>query len=490
MRLVHGNYIWLAIGLGGILVLSGCGSSSVQLDSQAHEDLLRRDRTASGQSEDKQNQVIELSLAQAIERGLTHNLDARVAALEALSQQDSVTLAQLQALPGVDLSGGYVGRSNLGASSSRSILTGQQSLEPSQSTEQHRRVASLEASWNLLDAALALADAAKADEEAKIAGERYNKVVQNVERDVYTAYWRALAYQSGHEQAQKLLHESSAYIDNLDNAAAQKLVSSDQAGEKMAMLAERQRTLRDLHDRMQLAEVELKGMLSLPLGSKLILTSRQKDVSSDIKKLMAEDISAQEWAALKIRPEMREEILKRNVTLQDTRREILQTFPGMDLVFSKEYDSNKYLVDTNWSNFSAKIVQSVTSLFTLPARYNAAKNKEAVAGARRQALNSAILAQVHIARARLVSAGDMAKTNQIARKSASRKSHGVAGKASQGMATQMDAMLAQLDYQIESMRADMAYADMQDAYAAMKMTLGRPLIEDSLVIASAERRGP
>lgn len=174
--------MWLTIGLGGILALSGCGGTSVALDSPAHEDLLRQDRMVSGQGDGNraQSQIIKLSLADAIQRGLEHNLDARVAALETLSQQDNVTLAQLRALPGVDLSGGYVGRSNPGASSSRSVITGQESLEPSQSTEQHRRVASLEASWNLLDAALALADASKADEETKIASERYNKVVQNV----------------------------------------------------------------------------------------------------------------------------------------------------------------------------------------------------------------------------------------------------------------------------------------------------------------------
>lgn len=480
--------MWLTIGLGGILALSGCGGTSVALDSPAHEDLLRQDRMVSGQGDGNraQSQIIKLSLADAIQRGLEHNLDARVAALETLSQQDNVTLAQLRALPGVDLSGGYVGRSNPGASSSRSVITGQESLEPSQSTEQHRRVASLEASWNLLDAALALADASKADEETKIASERYNKVVQNVEHDVYVAYWRALAYQQSHEKAARLLKESASYIENLDSAASQKLVSADEAGEKMAMLADRRRTLSDMQDRMQLAEIELKSMLSLPLDATLVLITPQKDIAGDVKRLTGESVSTQEWAALKVRPEMREEILKRNMTLQDTRSEILQTFPGFDLVFSKEYDSNKFLVDPNWSNFSAKIVQSLTGVLTLPARYDAAKNKEAVADARRQALNSAILAQVRIARARLNSSNDMVHSNQLARKAAARKSHGAGGKASQGLATRMDAMLAQLDYQVESMRADMAYADLQDAYAAMKITLGRPVLNEPLKIASAE----
>lgn len=479
MRFIDRNS-WLTLGLGAIL-LSGCSGSMVDLDSPEHAQMLKQDRLDSGQEIDSTGQIIQLSLEAAIQRGYTNNLDARVAAYEAMSQQDEVTLADLRALPGVEASGGYVKRSNSGASSSRSVITGQQSLEPSQSTETDRRVASLEASWNLLDAALALADASKANDEAKIAGQRYAKVMQNVERDVYSAYWRARGYQDSREQSERLLKECESRIQNLDTAANQKLISSDQAGDKMAMLSDRMRTLRDLHDKMQLSEIELKGMLSIPLGARLELTTKQRDIAADIKRLTTEDVENQEWTALQSRPEMREEVLKKNVSLHETRREIYQTFPGINLLLSKNYDSNQFLVDPNWVDFSAKIAQSITGIFTLPARYAAAKNKEVLADARRQALNSAILAQVHIARERLGSTSDANRADRVALMAASRKSNGIAGKAAEGFASKQDAFLAKLDSQIETMRAATAYADMQDAYAAMKTTLGGSVISNRTV---------
>lgn len=472
MRFIDRKYLWLFIGMAGILP-AACSGSTTELDTAAHSQMLIDDRNTAQAGHQLETKTIKLSLDQAIQRGYTHNLDARVAAMEALSQQDSVTLAELRALPGVDLSGGYVGRSNPGASSSRSVLTGQQSLEPSQSTEMHRRVATLQADWNLLDAALALADASKAGEEVKIAQQRHAKVIQNVERDVYTAYWRAWAYQDVREQTQALIKETVGQIEKLDQAAAQKLISSDQAGEQMSVLIERQRTLRDLHDRLQLAEIELKGMLSLPLESNIILTTKPKDISPDIARMINEQATDQEWKALQARPEMREEILKKNMTVHDTRREIFQTFPGINLLVSNDYDSNKFLVDPSWSNFSAKIAQSITGLITLPSRYNAAKNKESLADARRQALSSAILAQVHIARARLANAQDNNTASRIAQKAASRKSHAVAGKAAQGFASGQQALMAKVETQIEKMRAGLAYADLQDAYATMNTTLGR-----------------
>lgn len=472
----------LVSGFAAIL-LAGCAGTQVDLDSPGHAQTLIQDRDIGGQGLAEQGQTIRLSLEEAVRRGYERNLDARVAALEALSQQDSVTLAQLQALPGIEASGGYVGRSNNGAAASRSVLTGRQSLEPSQSTEQHRRIAALEANWNLLDAALALSDAAKADEEAKIAKERYAKVVQNVERDVYVAYWRALAYQDARAKSETLLAESTSQIEKFDAAIDRKLLSSAQASEKISLLTDRQRSLRDMADRLSLAEIELKSMLSIPLEADLVLTTQKKDISGEVGRMLREDVTAQEWTALKTRPEMREEILTKNATIQDTRREIFQSFPGLNLIASREYDSNKFLVEPNWSSLSANIVQSITGLLTLPDRYRAAKNKEAVADARRQALNSAILAQVHIARARLDTTQDVNQASLMAQKAASRKSHALAGQKAQGLSSGQDAMAARLDAAIEEMRSAMAYADMQEAYAAMNATLGRAIVDLPVLIA-------
>lgn len=165
------------------------------------------------------------------------------------------------------------------------------------------------------------------------------------------------------------------------------------------------------------------------------------------------------------------------MTIRDTRREILQTFPGLNLLYSREYDSNKYLVDTNWTDYSAKIVQSVTNLLTLPARYDAVKEREAVADARRQALSAAIVAQVHMARARLTSVDDAYKQSLMARRAAGRRSHAEAGKKLQGFASGQDDLLARMDLRTESIRSAMIYADYQDAYAAMRNTLGQPVVE-------------
>jgi hypothetical protein len=219
------------------------------------------------------------------------------------------------------------------------------------------------------------------------------------------------------------------------------------------------------------------------MNAKLVLITKSRDISGDVSRMTMGDSTSLEWEALHSRPEMREEILKKNISIRDTHREVYQTFPGLNLIHSREYDSNKYLVDPNWANFSAKIVQTITGIITLPDRYDAAKRKEAVADARRQALNAAIIAQFHMARMRLASMEEAYMRSLLAKKAASRKSHAASGKRMQGFASGLDDLVARMELQLETMRAGMVYADYQDAYAAMKSTLGQSVTERPQKIA-------
>ncbi len=450
--------------------LTGCTSAPVDLDSKEHMAMLQQDRLSAEQGSGQER--ISLTLEEAIERGVRNNLDARVAAIEILVSQKNVTLEKLKALPSVTASATYTGRDNDGASSSRSIESGLQSLEPSQSSDRDRKLANLDINWNLLDVALAYADAKKADEEAKIAAERHEKVIQNIERDVYAAYWRAYAYQETKTRTDELIKSAGVQVGRLNQAVNEKIISADQAADQAATLADRARTLRDLDDRLNLSEIELKSMLSLPLSVKLDL-KKPANRADSYKALLAEPLETHEWEALKDRPELREEILQKNVTLRDTKREVLTTFPGVELFAGWNHDSNSFLDDPSWISSSAKVVQSLISIFTLPTRLEASRNKEALADSRRQALVAAVLAQTSIARARLGSRETIYKDSASSMNAAVKKAGLVAHKAEAGMSSKQMALQAHIEQQIEIMRHKMAEADLQDSYAGYMNTIGR-----------------
>lgn len=463
-----------AVILGLLLACSsglvGCTSPTIDLDTPDHEMRLRQDRLQAEQGNGEQH--ISLTLENAMSRGLAANLDARVAALEILVGQSKVTIEKLKALPAISASRGYVGRDNNGASSSRSVLSGLQSLEPSQSTDRERQVAALEANWNLIDIALAYADARKAGEEARIAAERHEKVIQNIQRDVYAAYWRAYAYQETATATRELLALTRAQTERLNQAVRQKLLSADAAADQTAQLADRARTLRELDDRLSLAQTELKSMLSLPLAAGLKL-ARPELWENGYRPLLQESLEAQEWEALKNRPEVREEILQKNVTLRDTKREVLMTLPGFELFAGLNYDDNSFLEDSTWGSTSLKIVQSLLSVVTLPARFEAAKKKEALADARRQALVAAVLAQTVMARLRLQAREDAYRDQVSSMAAAAAKVKLMSQRTHSGLSSGQTLLQARLENQIEQLRGKTFQAELQDAYAAYMNTLGR-----------------
>src|SRR3546814_15263040 len=69
---------------------------------------------------------------------------------EALAKRQ-LDLASFDMLPRMALDAGYVGRNNVSASSSQSVETGTQSLEPSTSQDRDCEVADLTMVWNVLD---------------------------------------------------------------------------------------------------------------------------------------------------------------------------------------------------------------------------------------------------------------------------------------------------------------------------------------------------
>lgn len=470
---MHKNiHSYQALLLALSLILGGCAGDPVTLGSAGHDRLLLQDRAAA-----EQEKLIQVSLTEALKRGVERNLDARVAAMEVLVAQGTVTLDEIEALPSLKGSSSHVRRSNDGATSSRSVLSGLQSLEPSQSTDEKRRVLELSTSWNLLDAVLALSEADSAKESVKISNERYSKVIQNIERDIYAAYWRALVFQQNREASESLLTESEMQSNKLLKAADEKLLSAEAASDKISRLSDRQRSLQEIYDRLSLSQYELKGLLSLPQGTELALLSPSLSQEKAYKNILAGDVEAQEWQALKSRPEMREDILQKNIVLGDIRREVIRTFPGGELLFSYNRDSNQFLQQGDWTMFSASLAQNILNIFTLPSRYSAAKDKADLADAKRQALSAAILAQVHIARQRLGNSEKVYKNSVRNSKVLHHRSRTALAAKEAGFSSGYDSLITRLDGQIDRLRSQMAMADLQDSYAALISTLGGRLSE-------------
>lgn len=465
--------------------LASCAGSSGAND-QARKMQIKEDYAATQNF--KTGEIIKISIEEALALGIRNNMDARVSALEYLSAQDEITIEKLKALPSVEYSLSRTGRSNVGASSSLSVSTGLQSLEPSISSERYRTLQDLDVNWNLIDAATALIQSRSAENRSDIAAERHRKVLQNIRKDVYAGYWRVLADQQTKQQSKALLQRIEQHKKNLDKALADKLLSRQEIESIKFTLVQRQKEIESLEKENSVALIHLKSLLSLPHRSDVQLTSDNNDIKTSVLAALKVDAETLELTALEQRPEMREALIEQSISARDTRLEILSTIPGAELFFGLKNDTNRFLEDKQWTSFSAAIVQNITNLITLPSRYKKAKNLEELARARHLAKATAIMAQVHLARHGLIYAYNEYKTATENENSARYISYALQKSADAGRTSEHEALLKNIDYQIARISAQMAHAELQDKYTALLLSTGHD-IGESISWKFMERSG-
>lgn len=457
------------------LSIGGCTSDrTIKLDSDEHLAQISRDQqNLYPDIQPASGGVLSISLSDAMDRSLRHNLDARVAAMETLIAEDNVTLAKMEAIPNLTASGTFTRRNNVASSSSQSILTGTQSLEPSTSSDKTRQLADINAQWNIMDAVIAYLDGYNAEDSAVIAGQRLRKVQHNIERDVVNAYWQAYAGQ----KAEKTIGQLSADVAKLERSVQQalgeKIIPIAEGGARVTNLLQNQKQLNDLYQVARLSKAELKAISALPVDADITLSTQPNDFKSKLKKMITNRRKDSFVSvALQNRPEVREAYMASNISIRNIERELKSTVPGLNLVYGRNYDGNSFLTEDSWSDFTTTIAQSITDLLTLPKRYKAAKNREMLEDERRKALTAAIIAQVHIAQVRM----SLSESNYNLAKSdyeiAKKQSRATVARKTMGAASGYDSILAKTSIMAKEMQYHQAFAEMQKSYVDMIGTLG------------------
>lgn len=454
----------------GFSILSGCAPSTGSVTQSAVQETVTKDLAAVYQHGEVS---ASLKLEDVLARALRFNLDTKVAELEELISADDVTLDMLSALPSVTGKVSRVGRNNQGGSSSFSLLTGTESLQPSISTEQYRTTQQLNLEWNLLDAGISIARARSSSDRALIAQERRRKIYHNVVQDTYSAFWRVAAAQTAVPMIDGLLSESEAQLKIMNEEMAAGIVPLSQARANKTKLIDKRKQLVDLKERLFLAEVELKTLIDYPLDQPIKLDLEGHNwLSTDGLPKVKGDMLALEEAAFMNRPEVREEILNKRISTRDIKMTILETIPGISLFLGGNKDENKYLAENSWVDGTLSLTQSITKLMTLPARHQRATHVDELSDKRRQALLAAIITQVHVSKARFDFLAETYSENELTDNNNQDILASATNFEQAGMMSRPDLLNIKIDANISYINRAFAYANVQDAYGRFVTTIG------------------
>ncbi|WP_438300319.1 TolC family protein [Pseudomonas sp. NMS19W] len=456
------------------LAISGCAVTSEPIERSVSEQRAKSDLQTMYKGQEPLRGP--LTLHQAMARAVKYNLEGRLKIMEEALAKRQLDLASFDMLPRMALDAGYVGRNNVSASSSQSVRTGTQSLEPSTSQDRDRNVADLTMVWNVLDFGVSYINAKQQGDQRLIVQERRRKVINTIVQDVRSAYWRAMAAERLLKQIDSLMARVDAARRNSESMSEQRIGDPVQSLGYQRSLIEATRQLEEQRRALSLAKTELATLINLPMGTNLTLAT---DDGYQIPELKV-DIAKLEQEALTSRPELREQDYQTRISAAETRKAMLRMLPGLEFSAGGHYDSNSFLVNDRWADYGVKVTWNLFNVISAPAAIDVAKAGEEVATARRQAMSIAVLAQLYVANANYQEALRQFKTNQQLSDidgqivGQLRNRHQAAGIG------ELDLIQGELNNLQADLRRDLSYADLRNAYGQIFASAGLDPLPDQV----------
>lgn len=448
------------------LAISGCAVTSQPIERSASEQRAQSDLHS--MFKDQEPLSGPLTLHEAMARAVKYNLEGRLKVMEEALAQRQVDLATFDMLPRMALSAGYAGRDNISASSSESVQTGTQSLEPSTSQDRNRRVADLTMVWNVLDFGVSYISAKQQGDQRLIVQERRRKVVHTIIQDVRSAYWRAVAADRLLTQIDSLMARVDQARSNSQRLSEQRIGDPIQALSYQRALIEATRQLEEQRRALSLAKTELATLINLPMGSDLTLAASSDYPVPELKV----DLDRLSQEALANRPELREQDYQARISAAETRKAMLRLLPGLEFSAGGHYDSNSFLVNQSWADYGVKVTWNLFNVLSAPASIDVAKAGQEVATARRQAMSMAILAQLYVANANFNEAQRQFQTSQQLAQLDSQIAEQMRNRYKAQGIGELELIQGELNALQADLRRDLAYAELRNSYGQLFASVG------------------
>lgn len=445
-------YLWI-IPVGMIAV--GCSVKTEPLKAEANVNFANDKLVRATANQEPVAGSIDLYEAMA--RALKYNLDTKVEIMEASLKLREADLVSYSALPKIVAGAGYAGRDE-----------GDPTTPSTRDTD--IRSADLTFSWNILDFGLSYVRAKQAADQALIQEEMKRRIVNKVIEDVRTAYWRAASYQ-------RLVGRMRALEGRVGRALRETrgLAGSGEASPLVALTYERElievkREVEQLEGELKVAKSQLAALMNVTPGTEFTLALPGKRQAPKLG--VPDNLSEMYRIAAENRPEMREVAYRMRINEQEVNAALLDVLPGFSVYAGKNYDSNEFISDANWASWGTKVSFNLMKLATLPATEKKIDAEKKVLDARALSVAMAVMTQVHISRARFTHLNKSYSTAAALSNVSHRILNQVRAETKAQKTSEQILIREEMNALIADAKLDMAYADMQNAYANVYASLG------------------
>lgn len=373
-------------------VLPGCVVKPVPLTHQDVEQRIQDDLNTLTQFQDPVTGPI--SLYEAMARALKNNLTLRVEGLKKMVAHRQLDLDHFDLLPTLVTELGYNGRNNFNGAKSRSLLSGETSLEPSTSSDKNLLTANLTLSWDVLDFGLSYVRAEQAANDVLIAEEEKRRMANRVIQDVRMAFSRAVGAERVMGRLEFLDDWVTQALSEVQAIRTKHLRNPLDSLNYERDLLGLQRDIHQLKQELSLARIQLAELMNLPPGEpfELLIPARKATWNR-----VEDPLSDLEYHALRNRPELRKVDYQKRINAKETKAALLELLPNLNVFAGGHYDSNSFLFHNNWLNYGAKVSWNLLNVFRHPTRLQVIDAQDHVLRAQSLALTMTIMTQVHVA---------------------------------------------------------------------------------------------
>lgn len=470
--MIQGKATRLA-SLMAVLMVAGCAVKPEPLELKTVQAQAKRDTSTLKASQPPIEHP--LSPQEAVARALLYNRDRHVATMQAALRSQQLDAANFDMLPSLTARAGYTARSEFSATQSVPFVNGRPQATGGPSSfsvaqEKQRFTYGADFTWSILDFGLSYVRAKQSADQYLIAVEAERKATQNLAQEVRTAYWKSIS-------ANRLLVKVRPLMIEVDDALAQneritraRLSDPLNSYSYERSLLDVKRSLSSLRSELVGARETLAGLMGLPPSTPIPLPDYDSDNLDEPTLKM--DLDTMERTALLLRPEILTAHYRQRIAQNDVRAALLEMFPDLSFSASYQYDDNQFLRYQDWTSAGASVSYDLLNIFQARAKRRAAKTGVEISEQERLAASLAVLTQVHLA-ALQFRANEQDLTTAENYLDVSRNiSTLVTNQASSGSIGQLTAIKERLNSLVAELRRDLAYAQIQNAFARVFQSIG------------------
>lgn len=463
------------VSLSIVLAVSGCTVVPEPLTGEFHQQ--RAASLIQRAIENQEPVTAPIDLYSAMARAIKYNLDYRVEILEHALRVRELDVSHYELLPEIVGSLDYNGRSNDSGGVSQSLLTGEESLQPSTSNERESLTSNLTLSWDVLDFGLSWVRAKQQANEVLRAEENKRKVIQRIIEDVRSAYWRAASAQHLLDRARELEYRTDEALTQAERQQHSQLTAPLPALSYQRELLDIRQDLQQLTRELNVAKQQLAALMNLPptQGYEVVVPPRNlrwQDIDLSFEQMLQ--------LALINRPELREVDYQIRNNDREYTVALLETLPSLRVFAGANWSNDDFLYNSDWVSWGAQASWNLLNVFSVAARHDQVDAQGELLEARSKALAMAVATQVSVSRARYeIRQQELETAKRFLAVQSSIEEQIEAGYQADNVSKQT-LLREQMNTLLAEARLDSAQAYLQGAYANVFSATGLDAVDTSM----------